>query len=287
MLRDRVITTLWAVPITVAFIWFGDISPLFTVFVAFLGLTAITEFYRLVKVTRIAPQVAPGVIWTVLLIAVRNPDLPGLLRPYLDFSLVLPALVTIGAVISLIALLTRKQKAGAFPGWAWTVAGILYVGWLLGYIVALRGIPKDVNGTDIGRNFLFLAIFCTFGSDITAFFIGRAFGKHKMAPGISPGKTWEGAFGGLLGAVLVSLLFLLPTPIQLTAYLNWWQAVVLGLLVSAFGQMGDLVESLFKRNVSAKDSGKFFPGHGGMLDRLDSVVFAIVVVYYGVICITR
>ena len=108
--------------------------------------------------------------------------------------------------ISLILLLTRKQKQGAFTDWAWTFAGILYVGWLLSYLVALRGL-------DDGRSWVFLAIFATFGSDSAAYFIGRAFGKHKLAPTISPSKTWEGAIGGLVGAAAVSLLFLLPTPV--------------------------------------------------------------------------
>jgi phosphatidate cytidylyltransferase len=155
----------------------------------------------------------------------------------------------------------------------------MYVGWLLGYAVALRGI------TD-GRSWVFLALFCTFGSDTAAYFLGRAIGKHKLAPSISPGKTWEGAAGGLLGAMGVALLFLLPTPVSLASYLTWWQAVIIGSIVSVFGQLGDLVESLFKRNVGAKDSGTLLAGHGGVLDRTDSVMFAVVVVYYWVICIT-
>jgi phosphatidate cytidylyltransferase len=190
---------------------------------------------------------------------------------------VTPALFSAGIIISLTALLARKEKFNAFPAWAWTFAGILYVGWLLGYIVALRGIED-------GRNWVFYALFCTFGSDTAAFFIGRAIGRHKLAPSISPGKTWEGAIGGLLGAVGVSFLFLLPTPVTLTSQLNWWQAIILGLLVSIFGQVGDLVESLLKRNTGAKDSGTLIPGHGGILDRMDSIVFAVVVVYYWIIC---
>ena len=152
----------------------------------------------------------------------------------------------------------------------------MYVGWLLSYLVALRGL-------DNGRSWVFLAIFATFGSDSAAYFVGKAIGKHKLAPDISPKKTWEGAIGGLVGAAAVSLLFLLPTPVQLTAYLNWWQMIIIGLLVSIFGQLGDLVESLFKRNAGVKDSGNVFPGHGGMLDRMDSIVFAVVVVYYIVV----
>ena len=98
-----------------------------------------------------------------------------------------------------------------------------------------------------------------------------------MAPRIRPKKTWEGAVAGVLGAVLVSLLLTLATPFSLP--IGYGQAVLLGLLVSVFGQLGDLVESLLKRNTGVKESGNTLPGHGGFLDRMASVVFACVVVY--------
>ena len=271
MLQKRFITAAWAIPVTGVIIWFGE--PYFTILFALVGLLAIAEFYRLSDNVKGTTLTAFGILWTVLFILIRNPKLQSLIDPYISFDLLMPLLITSGMAVSLLALLMRKQKQGAFNIWAWTFAGILYIGWLLGYAVALRGL-------DGGRSWVFLAIFATFGSDTAAFFIGRAFGKHKLAPSISPGKTWEGSIAGLFGAVIITLFFLLPTPVQLSAYLNWWQAVVLGVLVSAFGQLGDLVESLFKRNAGVKDSGRLFPGHGGVLDRLDSIVFAVVVVYY-------
>jgi len=279
MLKKRFLTALWGIPLVVLVIWFGE-PWLFTVFIAIWGLLAVIEFFRLVTALKVTPLYAFGVVWTLLFIVVRNPHVAPYIESYFDFNLVIPLLFTAGAIVSLSALLARKQKFNAFPAWAWTFAGIIYVGWLLGYAVALRGM------TD-GRAWVFLALFCTFGSDTAAYFIGRAVGKHKLAPSISPGKTWEGTIGGLLGAVGVSLLFLLPTPVSLAPQLSWWQAAILGVLVSVFGQLGDLVESLFKRNVGAKDSGTLLPGHGGILDRTDSVMFAIVVVYYWVVCITR
>ena len=197
-----------------------------------------------------------------------------ILSPHFNYHLITPLLLTSGVMLSLIWLIWRPQKEGAFVGWAWTIAGILYIGWLLSYLVALRGLEN-------GRDWTFLALFTTFGSDTTAFFIGRALGKHRLAPSISPSKTWEGAIAGLFGAIIISLLFILPTPLCL--HLNWGQAILLGLLVSIFGQLGDLVESLFKRNMGVKDSSKLIPGHGGFLDRIDSVVFAGIVVYYYVI----
>jgi len=182
--------------------------------------------------------------------------------------------LTSTVVLPLIWLLVKVRKEDALVSWVWTIAGILYIGWLLSYLVSLRGL-------DDGRNWVLFALLTTFSSDTAAFFIGRALGRHRLAPQISPRKTWEGAIGGVIAAIIVSLLFIIPTPLILP--INFWQAMLLGLLVSIFGQLGDLVESLFKRNMGVKDSGTGVPGHGGFLDRLDSVVFAGVVVYYYVI----
>jgi phosphatidate cytidylyltransferase len=132
---------------------------------------------------------------------------------------------------------------------------------------------------DAGRDWVFFVLFTTFGSDTIAFFVGSALGRHKISPHISPGKTWEGAIAGVFGAIIVSLLLV----IILDLPLSYGQAILLGLLVSVFGQLGDLTESWFKRNMGVKDSGKLLPGHGGVLDRMDSIVFAGIVVYYYVI----
>ena len=282
MLKKRVITALWGIPLLVAIIWFGE--PWFTILVAVWGLLAVFEFYRLVTGSGVSPLTYFGLIWTLLFIISRNPALLAILEPRPDLHLLMPILLTSGIVFSLICLLPRRRKEGAFSSWAWTLAGMLYVGWLLGYLVELRGgyYPPLITETD-GRNWVFLALFTTFGSDTAAFFIGRAVGRRPLAPNISPGKTWEGAVAGVLGAMLVSLFFLLPTPLSLSMYLNWWQALLLGLLVSVFGQLGDLAESLLKRNMRVKDSGTLIPGHGGVLDRMDSIVFAGIVVYYYVL----
>ncbi len=272
MLKKRAITALWGIPLLIAIVWFGE--PWFTILVAIWGILAVFEFYRLVTTSKVSPLTYFGLIWTLLFILSRNSDLLSILKPNFDLNLLTPLLLTSAVVLSLIWLLLRPQKEGAFIDWVWTIAGILYVGWLLSYLVALRGQPD-------GRNWVFLALFATFASDTAAFFVGRALGKHRLAPNISPGKTWEGAIAGVFGAIIVSLLFILPTPLSL--HLHYGQAILLGLMVSVFGQLGDLVESLFKRNMGVKESGKLIPGHGGFLDRIDSVVFAGIVVYYYVI----
>ncbi|HEY83398.1 MAG TPA: phosphatidate cytidylyltransferase [Dehalococcoidia bacterium] len=259
MLKERVITALWGLPLLIIAVWFDEPLPWFAVLVALWGLGAVCEFYRLVGVFKVRSLAALGIFGTLLFI----------LSPYCPYGLTVPLLLTATVVLPLGWLVLRPEKEGAFLSWAWTIAGALYVGWLLSYLVALR--------LEAGREWVFLALFGTFGSDTAAFFVGRALGRRPLAPRISPRKTWEGAIGGVLGAVIVSLLFTLPTPLNLP--LSYGQAVLLGLLISVFGQFGDLVESLLKRNTGAKESGKLLPGHGGFLDRMDSLVFAGVVVY--------
>ena len=248
-----------SLPLLIITVWFDEPLSWFTILVAIWGLLAVFEFYRLVAVSKVPSLTYFGLILTLLFV----------LSPHFDYDFIIPLLLTSAIVLPLLWLVLRPQKEGAFIEWVWTIAGILYVGWLLSYLVALR--------LDAGRNWVFFALFTTFGSDTTAFFVGRVLGRHHLAPLISPKKTWEGAIAGVFGAMIVSLLFTLPIPLNLP--LSYGQAVLLGLLVSVFGQFGDLVESLLKRNVGVKESGKLIPGHGGFLDRMDSVVFAGIVVY--------
>ncbi len=279
MLRKRVITALWGIPLLVVTVWFDQPLPWFTILMTVWGILAILEFCRLVSMSKVMPLTYFGLVWTALLIISREPELLSILEPHFNINLLIPLLFTSAVMFSLIRLLFRAPGERSFTGWAWTMAGILFVGWLLSYLVALRSIDPDRDW--VGRNWVFLAFFATFGSDTAAFFIGRAFGRQHLAPSISPSKTWEGAIAGIIGAIIVSLLFILPTPVNLG--ISWWQAIILGLLVSIFGQLGDLAESLLKRNLGVKDSGKLIPGHGGILDRTDSITFAGVVVYYYVV----
>ena len=278
MLKKRLITSLWGIPLVSIAVWFDRPLPWFTLLIAAWGVMAVLEFYRAVAASKVSPLTYFGLVLTLLFILSRNSKLLALLQPHFDLNLITPLLLTSLVVLPLIWLLLQKQKDGAVAGWVWTVAGILYIGWLLGHLVALRGLED-------GRNWVFLTLFATFASDTAAFFTGRAMGRHKLAPDISPSKTWEGAVAGAVGAILMSLLFTLSAPLHLP--INWGQAIVLGLLVSVFGQLGDLAESLFKRNMGVKDSGNLLPGHGGLLDRLDSIVFAGVVVYYYAIWLIR
>jgi len=270
MLKERTLTSAWYATLLVVIVWFGG-GPGFTALVATLGVLAALEFYRMVAGTKPPPLTYFGLVWTAFFILSCNSELMSLLETHFNPDLLTPLLITSAIVLSLFGLLTRRQKEGTFTSWVWTIAGILYIGWLLSHLVALRDL-------DSGRNWVFLVLFVTWVSDTTAFLVGRGLGRHKLAPAISPGKTWEGTIGGICGGIAVSTLFFTPTPLQLP--LTSGQAILLGALTSILGQVGDLVESLLKRNLGVKDSGNLMPGHGGILDRIDSLIFAGIVVYY-------
>jgi len=263
MLRHRILTAVVGLPLLIAIIWFGE--PWFTILIATMAAIGSWEFYLMASQSKIQPITYFGMAWVLLLV----------LSPHCPYAVTTPFLITSAIVISLIWLLFRSPREQAFNNWAWTMAGILYIGWMLSHWIELRSL-------EAGKELVFWAMFTTFASDTSAFFIGRARGKHALAPSISPGKTWEGAIGGLLASIIASLIlgiiFSLP--------FNYWQAALLGCIISIFAQFGDLVESLLKRNLGAKDAGRLIPGHGGILDRIDSLIFTGVIVYYCMVLAT-
>jgi phosphatidate cytidylyltransferase len=271
MLKQRVAVAAIGLLVIIPVVWFGD--PWFSLFIAIAALIATFEFYRLVTNSgKGHPLIYFGLLWALAL--VLSPH-------YQNFSVllnvdVLPLAMTLPIVISLIWLLRRSPQEEAFRSWAWTVAGVLYVGWMLSYWLNLR-ILEDVG------NWVYLALFTTFANDTGAFFVGRAWGKHPLVSAISPGKTWEGALGGLLSAIAAAVIVFIILNLFSPFPLRYWQVILLGFLVSLSAQFGDLVESLLKRNMGVKESGKLLPGHGGALDRLDSLIFVGAVVYYYVI----
>ena len=257
MLKKRVISGCILALAAIGLIWFDEPIPWLTAGVLVWGFLAHREFNAVVTHARVKPLTTIGFIGSGALIV----------SPH--FSDSAPLILTAWIAGSLLYLLLPGDRSQAFIRWAWTLAGVIYVGWFLSFIVALRGLEN-------GMEWVFFAIGVTAASDTSAYFIGSLAGRHKMAPSISPKKSWEGAVGGAVFAAAMALalkaLFDMP--------LGWVEAVILGLATSAVGQAGDLVESLFKRNMAIKDSGHSIPGHGGLLDRMDSVVFAAALVYY-------
>ena len=152
------------------------------------------------------------------------------------------------------------------------LTGILTIGWALGYhLILLRNVEP------IGRQLIFLLAGIIWCSDTGAYLVGRAFGKHKLGTPVSPRKTIEGTIGGLVVGTLTSFLL---NAILLKGTLSWGHAVFIGLLLSVLGQLGDLSASLMKRTAGVKDSGHVIPGHGGFIDRCDSLIFSTPVLYY-------
>jgi phosphatidate cytidylyltransferase len=170
---------------------------------------------------------------------------------------------------------TAVAMRGPFLAWAdvgLTVGGALYVGGLLGYAPMLAAIEPQV-GKAGGTVWMFMVLVGTAACDTGAYFVGSLVGRRKMIPHISPGKTWEGLAGGVLGGLVAAIVMSGFLGLEL------WQAVALGLLTCAAAVAGDLVESLLKRAAGVKDSGTLIPGHGGLLDRLDSILFVLPAMY--------
>jgi len=274
MLKKRVLTSLWGIPLLAVAVWFEQPLPWFTILIALWGLLAAREFFKLLGAKGLSPFTYTGLSIILLIIISRNGELHSLVEPYFMSELVTPLLLAISLALPALLLVFRLKQKGKFISWAVTVIGIAYIGILLSHMVALRDVAD-------GRNWAFFVLIVTMSCDTFAFFTGRAIGRRKLIPAISPKKTIEGAIGGLIAPMLVSLFFVLPT--ALAVPINWWQAIILGFLVSVFAQFGDLAESFFKRRMETKDSGESLPGHGGFLDRLDSLLFTGAITYYFVI----
>jgi phosphatidate cytidylyltransferase len=230
--------------------------------VAAAALLGLAEFFRLLAAGGVAPLRATGfLLLAVIFVDVARPGIvPGSAWP-------LAAAFVLGA-----ALLRVRDIALAVPAAAGTLLGAAYLGGLGGCMAALRVLEPVEEGA--WRLVLLLAV--VMSADTAAFFVGSALGRRKLAPALSPGKTVEGLLGGLIGGVIGALAVrwagLRALPVA--------HAIGLGLGAAALGTLGDLAESLLKRWAGVKDSGSLFPGHGGMLDRLDSLLFAAPILYY-------
>ena len=205
-------------------------------------------------------------------------------------------LMTVSLLVVMIAQLGRQQATEAMANISGTFFGIFYVGWLLSHAVVLREFHGVVVGRygadtaarlgsieDCGAFLLCFTLAAVVWSDAGAYFAGRAYGKTKLAPRISPGKTVEGAIGGVVGGTLCALafkgIFDLWWP-ELSQILGWWEAALFGVILAVVAIIGDLVESLLKRDAQVKDAGAVLPGMGGVLDRIDAPLLAIPVMYY-------
>ena len=271
MLRLRVLSALLGVPLLLLLPVVG--GGWYVAAVVGGAILAAFELFSMLGGAGFRPIVPLGILLTVGLVLAA---LPG------DGRL-LPAMLVLAMALSAFILMGRENTTNALVDWAFTLAPALYVGGTMHYFVALRILPD-------GMLWMLLVLTCTWACDTAAFFVGRRWGKARLAPRISPGKSVEGAIGGLVGAILAALIFG-PLLIWIVNAAGWSdiepvslvRLAGLGLVISITAVAGDLLESFIKRQCGAKDSGTLIPGHGGVLDRIDSVMLAAVGAYFFVV----
>ena len=257
----RLLTAIVGIPIVLAFIWLGGwwafaLATLTT-------LLAIYELHTMLLHEGYHPLIFISCALSLLFMLAAMLPQQRLLLLEIGISLAL--------LLSFPILFFRKRLEGAMIDWSLTIALAFYLGWPMSFLLVLRGYQI---GWGTGLWWLLMLFGGVWGFDTGAFFAGHFFGRHKLAPRISPGKTWEGIFGGLVFSIAAAILF-----VTLPMGVPWYLSAAFGLLVGVAAALGDLAESLIKRQTHVKDSGQFFPGHGGVLDRVDSILFAALVVF--------
>ncbi|HZY42834.1 MAG TPA: phosphatidate cytidylyltransferase [Anaerolineae bacterium] len=259
----RTISAFILLPIAIGLIWLGG-AP-FTIALSVLLGVAAYEFNQLVRQGD-HPHRAP-LLFSLALVALSEADA---LYPHL--GLLRPGIALI--LIASLAWQLRHRQAEPTVDWALAIAGGLYLGIAGAHFILLRQLPD-------GERWLLLTLTGTWLADSGAYLIGSRLGRHKMTPALSPKKSWEGLIGGMIFGTALN-------PIVATLFgLSWLHGAALGLIGATIGTLGDLSISMIKRQVGAKDSGHLIPGHGGALDRLDSMLFTAIVGYYYLSWIAR
>lgn len=258
----RTLSALIGAPLLLGLTYLG--GPYTAFLVAALTLLALWEFMRIGE--RMGMQT--WYIQTTIITVVWLINLFIGSREWLLSALVFSLLLVLGRL----ALTYPKTSLSEAT---FNLLAFLYAVVLLSHLYMLRQLPGGLELT-------FLTIFLVWATDTGAYLIGRQFGRHLLAPQVSPKKTVEGSLGGLVLSIVVALVFW-----RLVGETSWFKYLVLAIIVGVSGQIGDLFESALKRSAGVKDSGNLIPGHGGILDRFDSLIFAIPLVYYGVTLIVR
>lgn len=255
-MKQRIVVGLLALPVILIPVWLGGVW--IAVLLLAFAVLGVLEFYRLIEIGGYHPNRILGVLWTITLMgAAVRPDL-------LPLSFVLMA----GILATLVESLRQPEKP--INHWFATAMGALYIGVLLGQALALRYLAG-------GLWWMLFGFLVTWANDTAAYFVGVTIGRHKLWPRISPKKTWEGTVGGCIGAALVGMGVVAWSP--LVGGHSPWFGLALGAFCGVLALLGDLSVSILKRQVGVKDSGHLFPGHGGVLDRMDSPLFVLPFIY--------
>ena len=258
----RITTALIAIPLLILISWVGSVW--LTIFVMLVAIGGASEVCTLAYKWGDRPTVILGLFCAgalVILGHLLNTNPP----PHVALFSILPILT-----IMIVAWMIADHGSGTrLAGVKATIGSSMYTGGTLFYIPLIRGLEE-------GFAWLVLLFITIFASDTGALFVGRLLGKKSLAPTISPTKTWEGAIGGLLASLVAAVVMLYVTNLDV----DIGKIILLGISIGFVAQVGDLVESKLKRQAGVDNSGNLLPGHGGILDRLDSIVFNLVVVYY-------
>jgi phosphatidate cytidylyltransferase len=263
-LSSRLVVVAIGLPLVLGIVWLGG-WWLFLLAAA-IGLGALHEYYAMTRPLR--PILIAGYLGLLLTLLAEQAG---------GFAWVGGGLFATFALAFLLkGFAETRQSATVSVGG--TVLGVAWIGLGLVYLLALRDIPQH------GRLAAFTVLVAVWAGDTLAYFAGRLIGRHKLAPKISPGKTWEGLVGGTVATIFVTFVALYDTRDE---WLTIGQALLLGLAIAAAAPLGDLFESLVKRDMGVKDSGRLLAGHGGILDRIDAQLFAAVAAFYVLLALDK
>jgi phosphatidate cytidylyltransferase len=258
----RIIVSIVAIPAIIAAAYFGKVY--FFLFTLLVSIAAFIEFSFMAENKGIKVNLIPGII--AVLIIFYNQYYTRL--NYYEIFL----------AIVLLLLLTElfRNKGSAILNLGATLIGITYIGLFGSALLSIRELYPDIGDLYSRGGFIIITIFASIWiCDSAAYFGGSAYGKHKLYPRVSPNKSWEGAVFGFIFAIITAA----AAKVLVLDFLSWRVVISIGLIVGIIGQMGDLVESLLKRDAGVKDSSSLIPGHGGIFDRFDSILMTAPAVY--------
>lgn len=267
----RFVSGFIGIPLLIVLVFVKNGLP-FILGVGVISVIGLYEFYTGIRRTGAEPQEWVGLASAFLFLFVARHEFNTR-----GFSL--PGVLTLFVIATLTIELLRENRAPA-KNLGSTYLGVVYVGWLFSYLVAIRSIEGTFRVNSVPWNIptgawlVLFVIFAAWAADTGAYLVGRKWGSHKLAPNISPGKSWEGMWAGFGSSVAMSILM------GAALDMPWVHRLILGIAIGVSSLVGDLAESLIKRDIGIKDFGSILPGHGGILDRFDGLLFAAPLFYY-------
>lgn len=257
----RVITALIGVPVVYSIVWFLP-SPFTVALIVLSALVMLKEYFDMMKINSMKPFEFEGYLLVLLIVFLF----------YFKVDLLRLFIFIIPSLILIILIFKRDEYGKLLKSGSFSLMGIIYIGIFSGYLLLIYSYRG--NGVR-GRELLIYLISVIWLGDTGAYYIGRYFGKHPLALRLSPKKTVEGAIGGVIFAILGGLIMRL----LLKNYISYIESILFSIFLSIMGQVGDLIESGFKRALKVKDSGTMLPGHGGVMDRMDGLIFSAPFMY--------